>query len=217
MERRTQYFLFLMTLHSSLLVTSTIAGSKIFALPYGFSASATVLSYMLTFVILDTIAELYGRRFSRFVINLGLAAMALSAGYFEFAIWLPPASFWKEQQALESILSSSWRIWLGGWVAYLVSQNLDLWSFLKLKQLRVGGASLQLRAWVSMTVGQFIDTIIFITIAFYGTAPLGSTIAGQYLIKVVIATFATPLVSVGVAVGRRFTGTSGSLMPGGPS
>jgi queuosine precursor transporter len=100
MDKRTQYFIVLMTLHSSLLVTSTIAGSKFFALPLGFSASATVLSYMFTSIILDSIAELYGRQYSRFVINLGLVAMALSTVYFQFAIWLPPAGFWKEQKAL---------------------------------------------------------------------------------------------------------------------
>jgi uncharacterized integral membrane protein (TIGR00697 family) len=195
-----------MTLHSSLLVTSTIAGSKIFALPLGFSASATVLSYMLTFVILDTIAELYGRQYSRFVITLGLAGMALSAIYFEFAIWLPPAAIWKDQRALESILGSSWRIWLGGWTAYIVSQNVDLWSFLKLKQLPLGRASLAFRAWVSMLVGQLFDTIIFLTIAFYGTLPVGSVIVGQYLIKVIIATITTPFVSLAVAFGRNFVG-----------
>jgi uncharacterized integral membrane protein (TIGR00697 family) len=192
-----------MTLHSSLLVTSTIAGSKLFALPFGLSASATVLSYMLTFVILDTIAELYGRQYSRFVINLGLVAMALSAVYFEFAIWLPAADFWKEQKALETIIGSSWRIWLGGWTAYMVSQYTDLWSFLRLKELPLG-RSLAFRAWVSMILGQLIDTVIFLTIAFYGTEPVGAIIVGQYLIKLVIATLATPFVSLGVGLGRSY-------------
>lgn len=70
-----------MTLHGSLLITSTVAGSKLFALPFGLSASATVVSYMLTFVVLDAIAELYGDKLPRLVINLGLVGMALSALY----------------------------------------------------------------------------------------------------------------------------------------
>jgi uncharacterized PurR-regulated membrane protein YhhQ (DUF165 family) len=80
-ERRIKFFLLLMTLHGSLLITSTVAGSKLFALPFGLSASATVISYMFTFVVLDAIAELYGAKFSRLVINLGLIGMALSALY----------------------------------------------------------------------------------------------------------------------------------------
>jgi queuosine precursor transporter len=210
MDNRLRYFLFLMTLHSSLLITSTIAGAKVFALPFGLTASATVLSYMMTFVILDSIAELYGRSYSRFVINLGLLGMAISAVYFEFAIRLPPADFWHEQRALVVILGSSWRIWLGGWIAYLISQNLDLWSFLKLKDL-AGGRGLVVRAWISMLIGQLIDTSIFIVIAFYGTDPVGSLIVGQYLVKIVIATFASPLVSVAVMFGRSVIGDAKPL------
>jgi queuosine precursor transporter len=205
MDNRLRYFLFLMTLHSSLLITSTIAGAKVFALPFGLTASATVLSYMMTFVILVSIAELYGRAYSRFVINLGLLGMAISAVYFEFAIMLPPADFWQEQRALVVILGSSWRIWLGGWTAYLISQYLDLWSFLKLKDL-AGGRRLVMRAWLSMLIGQLIDTSIFIVIAFYGTDPVGPLILGQYLVKIIIATFASPLVSVVVSFGRRVIG-----------
>jgi uncharacterized integral membrane protein (TIGR00697 family) len=206
MDIRQKYFLCLMTLHSSLLVTSTTAGSKVFALPFGLAASATVLSYMLTFVILDSIAELYGRIYSRFVINLGLLGMAISAAYFQFAIMLPPAEFWKEQRALEAILGSSWRIWLGGWTAYVLSQYLDLWGFLKLKDMARGRGSLVFRAWASMLIGQLIDTSIFITVAFYGTDPVGSIIIGQYLTKVVIATCASPLVWVAVVFGRKLMG-----------
>ena len=121
-ERRIKFFLFLMTLHGSLLITSTVAGSKLFALPFGLSASATVISYMLTFVVLDAIAELYGAKFSRLVINLGLIGMALSALYFKLTIALPPAGVWPYQQAFETVLGSSWRIWLAGWLAYLASQ-----------------------------------------------------------------------------------------------
>jgi queuosine precursor transporter len=206
MDTRQKYFLCLMTLHSSLLVTSTIAGSKVFALPFGLTASATVLSYMLTFVILDSIAELYGRIYSRFVINLGLLGMAISAAYFQFAIMLPPAEFWKEQRAFEAILGSSWRIWLAGWTAYLLSQYLDLWSFLKLKDMARGRGSLVFRAWASMLMGQLIDTTIFVTGAFYGTDPVGSIIIGQFLVKVAIITCASPLVPVAVVLGRKLIG-----------
>jgi queuosine precursor transporter len=209
-ERRLGYFLCLMTLHSSLLITSTIAGSKIFALPLGLTASATVFSYMLTFVILDSIAELYGRTYSKFVINLGLIGMALSAVYFEFAIILPPADFWKHQNSLEAILGSSWRIWLAGWAAYMLSQHLDLWSFLKLKDVSAGRGSLVFRAWASMLLGQFFDTAVFVTVAFYGVEPISSIIVGQFLIKLVIATCASPLVSVAVLFGRKLIDDPGS-------
>jgi uncharacterized integral membrane protein (TIGR00697 family) len=213
MRRGDQYFLLLLTLHSSLLVTSTIAGSKIFALPFGFSASATVFSYMLTFVMLDTVAELYGRQYSRAVINLSLIGAAISAAYFEFTILLPPSQVWPHQSAFETVLNSSWRIWLGGWIAYLLSQYLDLWSFLKLREL-AWAQSLVLRAWISMLLGQLVDTVVFITISFYGSFPLGAVIFGQYIVKVIFATFAAPLVALAVLGGRRWAKQSRADAPG---
>jgi uncharacterized integral membrane protein (TIGR00697 family) len=212
MDTRLKYFVFLLTLHSSLLITSTVAGSKVFALPFGLTASATVLSYMLTFVVLDTIAELYGRTYSRFVINLGLLGMCISAVYIQFAVMLPSARFWHEQHGFEVTLGASWRIWVGGWTAYILSQYLDLWSFLKLKHVGRSARALAFRAWASMLAAQLLDTTVFVIIAFYGIDPVGSIIVGQYLIKIVIATLASPLVSVAVAFGRkRITEASPSL------
>lgn len=183
------------------------------ALPLGLTASATVLSYMFTFVVLDTIAELYGREYSRIVINLGLLGMAVSALYFQFTIWLPPARVWPHQDAFETLLNSSWRIWLGGWIAYLLSQYFDLWSFLKLKETWLGRKSLTFRAWVSMLVGQFLDTVVFITIAFAGTVPLAEAILGQYLVKVAFTTISAPMVYVAVKVGRHWMAQSQPIAP----
>jgi len=201
-DTKLRFYLVLMTIHTSLLIASNAAGAKIFALPYGLAASATVISYMLTFVILDTIAELYGRSGSRFVIIIGLASMAISVVFFQIAIVLPPAPFWGNQAGFEGTLGSSWRILLGGWTSYIFSQFLDLWSFLGLKNTR-WGSSVSFRAWISMVVGQFFDTLIFMTIAFYGAIPLTSAISGQYLVKVVFATIATPLVPTLVILGRK--------------
>lgn len=202
-DSKLKVYLVLLTLHTSLLIASNAAGAKLFALPFGLAASATVISYMLTFVTLDAIAELYGRDSSRFVINIGLASLAVSVLFFQIAIHLPPATGWPDQAAYESTLGASWRIFLGGWMAYMFSQHFDLWSFLALKETRFG-RSLAVRSWISTIIGQLLDTIIFITIAFWGTFPLAEAIAGQYAIKLAFATLGTPFVILLVRVGRHF-------------
>lgn len=194
----------LASLHTALLVTSMVAGAKLVALPFHLSASATVLSYTLTFVILDTLAELYGPAVSRFVITMGLVAMILAAVYMEVAALLPGPPGIVSQDAYAAVLSNSWRIWLAGWIAYTISQRLDVWSFLLLKRVGGIGASVAARAWFSLIFGQLIDTALFITIAFAGTTALLPVIAGQYAVKIVIATVTIPLVSLAVALGRRF-------------
>ena len=63
---------------------------------------------------------------------------------------------------------------------------------------------MSVRAWLSMMFAQLVDTIIFVSIAFYGVVPLWPLIVGQYLIKIVIVTVGTPLVSLSVSVGRSY-------------
>jgi uncharacterized integral membrane protein (TIGR00697 family) len=60
-----------------------------------------------------------------------------------------------------------------------------------------------LRNTASTVVSQFIDTLIFITIAFYGTMPVFPLIKGQYFIKVLIAVLDTPFVYLVVLLIRR--------------
>jgi hypothetical protein len=214
MNRRTKFFLFLMTVHGSLLVTSTVAGSKLFALPLGLTASATVISYMLTFVVLDTVAELYGAALPRLVINLGLFGMALSALYFKLAIALPPAPTWHHQHAFETVFTASWRIWFAGWFSYLISQHFDVWGFLKLREVTHGRAPLTIRALAGMLIGQLFDTVVFLTFAFYGEFALLPAIIGQYLIKIMVASFGAPLVPIFVALGRHYLrGEADQLLP----
>jgi uncharacterized integral membrane protein (TIGR00697 family) len=203
---RTRAFVYLMTIHSAVLVASNAGGSKIIALPGGLAASATAMSYIMSFVILDSIAEIFGRAYSRTVINVGLLARLVSVVFFELSIALPPSPVWHNQEAYEQVLGSSPRILVGGWSAYLLSQYIDLYSFLSLKGTRLGGRFLWLRAWGAMAVSQIVDTVIFVTIAFYGVVPLLSTMVGQYLIKMVFASVATPIVYLFVGLGRTMLG-----------
>ena len=201
-DKSLRVFIVLLTIHTTLVISSNVAGSKLVALPAGLAASAAVISYMLSFVLLGSIAELFGRDYARLVVNLGLAAMAISVAFFELAIHLPAAGFWTHQPAFEDVLGSSPRLLLGGWSAYLLGQHLDVWGFFLIKRTRFGADKLWLRSLGSTLIGQLIDTAVFITIAFYGTAPLLPSILGQYLVKLVIASATTPVIYGAVGWGR---------------
>jgi queuosine precursor transporter len=203
--RAMKVLVYFLTLHTALLVASNAGGAKMIALPFGLSASATVFSYMVTFVILDATAELFGRKYSRLMINVGLGALVLSVIFFSIAIAAPAAPFWAGQTAYENTLGSAWRILLGGWMSYLVSQYLDVWSYFKLKQSKFGGENLWWRSWASTALAQLLDTIIFMTVAFYGVFPLLPAIAGQYLLKLVLAAVGTPVVYLLVKYGRKYS------------
>ena len=52
-------------------------------------------------------------------------------------------------------------------------------------------------------LSQIVDTLIFITVAFYGVFPIGELLLGQMLAKVVLsAVLVPPLVYAFVAAGR---------------
>jgi queuosine precursor transporter len=201
-DRRLRVFLVMLTMHTTLVVASNVAGGKLIALPFGLAASATVISYMLSFVLLGSIAELFGPAAARLVVNLGLGAMAISVLFFTLALLLPPAPVWDGQAAFARVLGQAPRLLLGGWSAYLLGQHLEISGFFLIKRSRWGGRALWLRSWGSTLIGQLIDTAVFITIAFAGAAPLLPTIAGQYLVKLAIATATMPLVYAAVGWGR---------------
>ncbi len=107
------------------------------------------------------------------------------------------APFWTGQAAFESIFGLVPRIVLASMISYVISQNLDVKIFMILKNKYP--KYLWLRNNAGTMISQFVDTLIFITIAFYGTVSLeflSSLIVGQYVVKWIIAIFDTPFLYI---------------------
>lgn len=191
--KELKIFLLLLTTFISLLVVSNVIAVKTIVIG-GLIGPAAVICYSLTFVVTDTISEIWGRKTTQYVVNLGLMAVILSALFIKMAIHLPGSPFWDQQAAYQQILGSNMRIVIASLAAYFISQSHDVWSFHFIRK-KTQGKHLWLRNNASSMVSQMIDTVVFITIAFYGTgAPLLQMIIGQYLIKLIIAACDTPLV-----------------------
>jgi uncharacterized integral membrane protein (TIGR00697 family) len=103
--------------------------------------------------------------------------------------------------AFDTIMGSTPRIWLGGIIAYGCSTLLNVAIF---SRLREGGKLLFVRSAVASMISQVVDTLIFITIAFYGVFPIGELLLGQMLAKVVLSAVLVPLlIMLLVGIGRR--------------
>jgi hypothetical protein len=90
-------------------------------------------------------------------------------------------------------------------IAYLVSQHHDVWAY-GFWRKKTGGRHMWLRNNASTMTSQGIDTLIFITLAFYGLVPnsiLLQMMAGQYVIKILIAALDTPFIYLALAAARR--------------
>ncbi len=175
------------------LLLANILASKIVSIG-GLLLPAAIILYPLTFLFTDVVSEIEGKKSARDLVMAGfflslLMVLILLAGKF-----LPPAPFWRHQEAYEAILGSTPRIVAASMIAYLISQNHDVWAFHWWKK-KTAGRHLWLRNNLSTIVSQLIDSVLFITIAFGGAYPLaviGTMIASQYALKLVIAIMDTP-------------------------
>ena len=102
------------------------------------------------------------------------------------------------------------RILVARFVAFLTSQLWDVIVYAKLKQL-CGGGFLWLRNNVSTFTSQLLNSSLFITLAFYKSAPIGEMILGSVFLKWVIAVIDTPLVYGGMHIVTRTIGKDSFL------
>jgi uncharacterized integral membrane protein (TIGR00697 family) len=109
----------------------------------------------------------------------------------------PPA-----KEAFPIILGQSWRMMAAGIVAYGVSVTLNIWIFSKLSAAT--GKFAALRGFIAAALSQIVDTLIFITVSFYGERPIGELMLGQMLAKVVLSAVLVPVVIIAcVEIGKR--------------
>ena len=196
------------------LVTAQLTASKVLAFDLPFSLPVTgaelvmpgaALAYALTFLASDCYNELYGRRAAAVVVNVAFALNFVVLVLVWSTIAAPGHGSGVDPGQFETVLGASTNIVLASLLAYLVSQNWDVWFFHAIRE-RTGRDRLWLRNIVSTGTSQAIDTVIFVSIAFaVAPALLGvgvvlpaevvlSLIVGQYLLKLAIAIVDTPIV-----------------------
>jgi uncharacterized integral membrane protein (TIGR00697 family) len=100
------------------------------------------------------------------------------------------------------MMRATWRIWIAGIIAYGISQTLNVTIFAAMRG--GGGSLLWLRAGAASVLSQIVDTLIFISVAFYGLFPIGELLVGQLIAKIVLSlVMVPPLIYFFVGLGRR--------------
>ena len=181
----------LIALYLACELTANVTASKPVAVA-GVVVPAGVFIYALTFTLIDLINERLGKARARQVIYGAFAGNILLAAYSAFTVWLPPAAFYPHQGAYATVLGSTPRIVAASLLAYLVSALLDTEIFAWWR-VRVRGPRWA-RVVVSNGVSTFVDSVVFITGAFYGILPLWPLIQGQYIWKMIVTAVSIPLI-----------------------
>lgn len=200
----------LVALYICCLALMEFMGAKTFPLAtigsFHLNASVAIFVIPLVFTISDVVVEVYGRRRARQLVWTGMGVIFLFFCFALLATALPPsARFAGQEAAYDAIFGGAIRIAIASLVAFGLAELLDVFVFSKLRE-RLGKKALWLRNNVSNFVGQFADTTLFITLAFYAfDKPFGANAAfligiilPYWLLKCAMSVIETPLVYLGV-------------------
>jgi len=168
------------------------------------AVEAGIFAFLLLVVTSSSVAELHGRPTANRLVLIGFVPLIVSLVLSMIVLAVPasPQMDSERLSAFETVMGGTPRIWLGGITAYGISTFLNVTIFSRLKA-REGSGLLWLRAGIASVLSQIVDTLIFITIAFYGVFPIGELLLGQMLAKVVLsAVLVPPLVYAFVGLGR---------------
>ena len=188
------------------LITSNIIAVKLVHIG-GATLPAAIIIFPLSYIIGDILTEVYGYATARRVIWLGFLCNLVAVG----AIWggglLPPVDP-GVGDAYDRVLGYTPRILAASFVAYLVGEFTNAFILSRMKLL-TRGRWLWSRTIGSTLLGQGVDSLVFISLAFVGTVPggvLGEIILVQWLAKVAYEALATPLTYAVVTYVKRVEG-----------
>ncbi len=170
-----------------------MVGGKL-AVIAGFMVPAGILVFPITYIAADVLTEVYGYRQTRRVIWLGFFCNALAVVVIWGAQLLPPAPVWDGQAAYERILGQSPRIVLASFVAYLVGELANSFVLAAMK-VTTRGRWLWTRTIGSTVVGQGLDSVVFVLLAFWGASGVKTLLgiaAAQWLAKCAYEVLLTP-------------------------
>lgn len=187
-------FVFLTILFTTCLLTANIIAVKIISL-FGYFVPAGIIIFPISYILGDVLTEVYGYENTKKIIWLGFFANLIMVIAITIGQYLPSASFWTNQKSFETILGYTPRLLVASFTAFLVGSFANSFVMSKMKILTKGNM-LWSRTIGSTIVGEGLDSLIFISIAFITTVPfaiLVSLILTQWIIKTIYEIIATPL------------------------
>ena len=205
-DRYSTLFLTVSGLFIACLVAANIISVKLIAVGDWF-VPAGVVVFPLSYILGDVLTEVYGFKSARKVIWLGfLSNLVVVMSIWVAGMW-PAAPFWQNQSAWDTILGFTPRLLLASFVAYLIGEFANSIVLARMKVL-TEGRWLWARTIGSTLIGEGLDSLVFITIAFAGLPgfDLVTAILTQWAVKVIYEIAATPLTYAVVTYLKRKEG-----------
>jgi uncharacterized integral membrane protein (TIGR00697 family) len=192
-----------LSLYLTALIAANTLGIKIMPFLFGTHLSVSVFYFPIVFLMTDIIGEVYGKEWARRFVFAGFLA-TLAFTIFNIISVITPWSadgMWAKE-AYNTLYGISIRISIASLLAFVIGEYQDVFTFFFFKA-KTGGKYFWLRSNLSNMWGQFLDTVIFIVVAFAGTGvyswqTLIAMIIPWWLYKVVMGAAFTPLSYIGI-------------------
>jgi hypothetical protein len=196
--RSFRYYEFVMAAFVTVLICSNLIGpAKIVQIDGWPAFGAGLLFFPISYVFGDVLTEVYGYARARRVIWAGFAGLLFASVMASVVVALPPAPFWKNQEAYEIAFGTTWRIALASMFAYFCGEFANSYVLAKMK-IMTRGKWLWTRTIGSTIVGEAVDSALFYPLAFYnaGLMPneiLPAIMLAQFVGKVGVEVVFTPM------------------------
>ncbi len=201
MKLKRSLFIFSL-IYGGMVTIAGVLGAKQVALG-PLAVEAGIFPFLLLVVISSAIAELHGKAAADQLVRFGFIPLIMSIILIQIVLALPTdkGMYPPAIDAFPIILGQGARMMFAGLISYGISQTLNVLIFDRLKAAT--GGLLWLRAGIAGIASQVIDTLLFITISFYGERAIGDLMVGQLTAKIVLSIVLVPvLITLLVRLGR---------------
>ena len=209
-------FVFTLLYGGMTVLAGVLAFKQVQLWPSSLAVESGIFPFLLLVVISSTLSQLYGREAAKRIVWWGFVPLGLSALLMQLVLGLPASGEMiafrpDDLAAFERVHQSTWRVWMAGPASYITSLLLNIWIF---DRLRGSGEEttlgLMVRGAIASALSQAVDSVIFITLAFYGEFDITDLMIGQVLAKVVLSLVLVPfLITFGVRAARRLDARAG--------
>ena len=192
------------------LLISNIITSKQVLLPFNITMTGAIVIFPVTYILSDVFSEVYGYRWSRITCYIAFLANLFMVGIFSLVIITPAPDYWMNQEAFQTVLGNTPRILASSALAFVIGDLVNDKVFAKMKEKHPHDhKGFGWRAILSSLLGELVDSLIFLPLAFIGQMPFQTLVImtiTQVFLKTGYEVIILPITHLVVrAVGKRET------------
>ncbi|KPF64010.1 queuosine precursor transporter [Porphyrobacter sp. AAP60] len=209
-------FVFTLVYGGMTVLAGVLAYKQVQLWPTDLAVESGIFAFLLLVVISSTMAQIYGRQFAQRIVWWGFLPLLISSLLMALVLNLPASTEMiagraDDLAAFERVHSTVWRVWAAGPAAYITSLLLNIWIFDRLKGAGAESTlGLMVRGAIASALSQAVDSVIFITLAFYGLFPIMNLLIGQVIAKVVLSLVLVPFLITGGVKAARWLDARGT-------